>query len=65
MTNFTVEEMDGDSAVRETSVDALSRIHAVRKTANRPIKAGREQGKTWIRVTQIASGWTGEFHFTD
>jgi hypothetical protein len=65
MTNFTVEEMEGDSAVREISVVALSRIHAVMKTVKRPIKAGREQGKRWIRVTQNPSGLTGVFHFTD
>ena len=65
MTNFTVEEMEGDSAVREISVLALSRIHAVMKTVKRPIRAGRQQGKRWIRVTQKPSGLTGEFHFTD
>lgn len=65
MTNFTVEEMEGDSAVREISVDALSRIHAVMKTVKRPIRAGRQQGKRWVRVTQKPSGLTGEFHFTD
>lgn len=61
MTNFKVEEMEGDNAVREITVVAFSRIHAVMKTVDRPIKAGREQGKRWIRVTQKPSGLTGVF----
>ncbi len=65
MTNFKVEEMEGDSAVREVTVDAFSRIHALMKTVDRPIQAGRKPGKRWIRVTQKPSGLTGEFHFTD
>jgi repressor of nif and glnA expression len=65
MTSFKVEEMEGDSAVREMSVVAFSRIHAVMKTVARPIKAGLVPGKRSIRVTQKPSGLTGVFHFTD